>query len=374
MSHTKKNVLVIGASGFVGRHLCKKLSKNPDVKLASIVRKKPRATCEKSDMTINVVDLASRKSLEKVVEGIDIVINLAYDFKSSAEKNIRNFENLTQACIRKKVKHFVHVSSVAVYDDWPHENLTEKSPSTSFGSDYKRAKVFMEKALERFSAAGSLPATIIQPTIVYGPYSWLWTDYIVEKLMTGVVVLPEGLLGLCNVVYVDDVVDALILAALNAQKNGEKYIVSGPEPITWAEFYETYDQYLGTNSIQYHQFSDTAEQFSEGGLKQVLSNPLAIAKWKPVATVLNTIERMFGPTVIAAIKSVVKSIKRSQGEIIYYPSPWDLKMYESNGECSIEKAQSELGYSPKVSFSAGFHKTTLYIDNVLRARFKSASK
>ena len=59
----------------------------------------------------------------------------------------------------------------------------------------------------------ALPGTILQPTIVYGPYSRPWTIDPADMLRYGTVVLPDHGEGICNAVYVDDVVSAMILAA-----------------------------------------------------------------------------------------------------------------------------------------------------------------
>ena len=47
------------------------------------------------------------------------VFNLAYDFRQSAEENLRNFGNLTDLCVEQGAKRLVHISSIVVYYDWP---------------------------------------------------------------------------------------------------------------------------------------------------------------------------------------------------------------------------------------------------------------
>jgi nucleoside-diphosphate-sugar epimerase len=293
MNHTNKNILVIGASGFIGQHLCQKLIQSNDVALTTLARNKSsEVRYEQNKIETAIANLSSQRSIENAIEGIDIVINLAHDFKKSAQENIRNFNNLTQACVAKKIKHFIHISSVAAYDDWPHGDLSEDSPSTISGSDYKQAKVTMEQSLETLSATGSLPSTIIQPTIVYGPYSWLWTDHIVEKLLTGKLLLPKDCSGLCHAVYVGDVVDALILATNITKPRGEKYLISGPSAITWQEFYQYHNQLLGQNSIEYIDIDAPEKQTSNLKDKILGSiNPSTIVNWPLSRLILSWIQR-----------------------------------------------------------------------------------
>jgi len=64
-------------------------------------------------------------------------------------------------------------------------------------------------------------------------------------LRSGLVVLVNGGDGLCNAVYVDDVVQAMLLAATAKEGAGERFLVSGPRPVTWREFYGAYEAMLG---------------------------------------------------------------------------------------------------------------------------------
>src|SRR4029450_2339418 len=51
--------------------------------------------------------------------------------------------------------------------------------------------------------------------------------------------------GICNAVYVDDVVSALLLAAVSVRAPGERFLISGPEHPTWAEFFGGFARMLG---------------------------------------------------------------------------------------------------------------------------------
>ncbi|MFP3380520.1 hypothetical protein SB767_29820, partial [Bacillus sp. SIMBA_069] len=96
-----------------------------------------------------------------------------------------------------------------VYDDWPKGSVSESAPmDRPGGSPYRRAKIAMERRL----MAGKLPAAILQPTIVWGAGSSLWTDGFAEALLAGAVLVPEPE-GLCQGVYVEDVVQACLRAA-----------------------------------------------------------------------------------------------------------------------------------------------------------------
>ena len=69
-------------------------------------------------------------------------------------------------------------------------------------------------------------------------------------LINGTVILPDEGEGICNAVYVDDVVDAMILAAKNPAAVGQRFLISG-DPITWAQFYEALAKAAGARPPKY---------------------------------------------------------------------------------------------------------------------------
>lgn len=369
-----KNLLIVGASGFVGRCLVEALSHDSRFYVTALVRSKRKASWLPASCNRLVVEgLSSKDCVGRVVAGQDLVINLAYDFKQTKQHNVRNFRHLVDACIENGIEHLIHVSSAVVYDGWPDQDINEDGACSCSGSEYKQAKVEMENILLDDSICNEVARTIIQPTIIYGPYRWLWTDYVVERLLTGVLLLPEESKGLCNAVYVSDVVDALVQSALNPSVNCEKYIISGPECVTWREFFEAYNRYLGTDSIQYFEppLSSPASVDGVSQSKRALTNPFLLAEWWGVKQWVGHVERVLGPDVIYRIKNWLRALKRRRGQIVYSPSPSDIHLYKAQGRCFIDKAKRNLGYEPKVDFEKGIHLTASYIDDVLLGRYKS---
>ena len=92
----------------------------------------------------------------------------------------------------------------------------------------------------------------MQPTIVYGPFGAFWTSGLIEFLRHGRVLLPqEEPGGLCNAVYVDDVVDAMLASAEVDAAVGERMLISAEHPITWHGYFQAFERALGVNRIIY---------------------------------------------------------------------------------------------------------------------------
>jgi nucleoside-diphosphate-sugar epimerase len=363
-----RKILVTGAAGFIGARLVEKLADQSGALVTALVRDSNKAeSLQARGVRTIVTDLSDRRRVESAVEGQHTVINLAYDFKRSEKYNLKCFNHLSEACIKHGVEHFIQTSSIAVYDGWPTGNLSEESPFEQTGSEYKNAKLAIELDLLRSAERGLLGSTILQPTIVYGPFSWLWTDHVVEKLLNGTVMLPGNADGFCNAVYVDDVANALVLAALFPGRSGDKFIISGPSPTTWREYYESHNQYLGTASIQYIDAEILAHDSAAAGasLRNAWANPLLLANLKPVRGVLNLVQRVLGDRGIDRLKSLAGNLKGPGNPITYYPTAGEIELYSAGGICSIEKAEKLLGYVPAFDFKSGFDLTARYLDRKL---------
>ena len=97
-------------------------------------------------------------------------------------------------------------------------------------------------------AGEGAPVVVIQPTVVYGPFAPAWTVNVLDQLTTHRGMLVDGGRGICNAVYIDDLVDALLLAAVRPQAVGEAFLISGPQSVTWRELYGRYEEMLGFSS------------------------------------------------------------------------------------------------------------------------------
>jgi nucleoside-diphosphate-sugar epimerase len=218
-------VAVTGATGFIGGRLVERLVEQ-GAAVTCLLRGDPSPRLQRLGAKLCKIDIANEDAVRTGLKGIDWVFHCAYD-SDNAEWNFKALRALIASCRENAWRRFVHVSSFVVYDLPPEGELTEETIGTTARSRYAHIKRELETELLNAVRRDGLPATIVQPTIVYGPFSRPWTIDPADMLINGTVVLPDQREGICNAVYVDDVVDAMILAAKNPAAVGQRFLVSG---------------------------------------------------------------------------------------------------------------------------------------------------
>ena len=115
--------------------------------------------------------------------------------------------------------------------------VDESFPTEHTGRTYGDAKIDAENLCRDFHDGG-LSTSIVRPAIVYGPFSRSWTVGIAKRLLSGRWSEFEGYGdGMCNAVYVDDLVTAILLAARHPAASGEAFNINGAEVVTWNEYF-----------------------------------------------------------------------------------------------------------------------------------------
>lgn len=253
-----KSVFVTGATGFIGKRLVPALL-DSGAKVTALLRSRHGARALEA-MGVHVVTgaLADRGALETALRGQDVLFHLAYDMRAPAADNLEAFDALKQAAEAASVGRIIHISSIVVYDGWPQDDLTEDSLlSRTGGTPYSRAKMAMEQALIQ----GNCPVAILQPTLVYGPGSMLWTDRLADWMAAGSVVLPEPE-GQCNAVFVDDLVQAMLRAAVLQGLGQERFIISGT-PFSWSDLLTGYAGIIGKGTVRHAPLADLAARLPQ---------------------------------------------------------------------------------------------------------------
>jgi nucleoside-diphosphate-sugar epimerase len=227
-------VLVTGASGFLGHAVCNLLSDRGHEAVA-LVR---RSGSEPSNTTPLQGDLTDASALTELVNAAkpDAVIHLAAEIATQRdpqkinEVNVKGTRRLLDACRATDTPRFVFASTV-VTGEAHGEVLTEDRPlpvQTAYGRSKQEG--------ERLVKESGLPHSIIRPSHVYGPGGWYAHEIVKRVKQPGAFAVIGSGSNWWDVVYVDDVAGAMVLAAESSSVNGATYHVVDDEPITQYDF------------------------------------------------------------------------------------------------------------------------------------------
>jgi 2-alkyl-3-oxoalkanoate reductase len=143
------------------------------------------------------------------------------------------------------VRRLVYLSSASVHGQAPPAGTDEDSPlSDRQAIAYNNSKVRAERTLERLRGTGPVEIVRLRPGIVYGPRS-SWRGGFADELLAGRAYLVNGGEGICNALYVDNLVHAIHLAATTPGVDGQVFLLGDRETITWREFYRPIVEALG---------------------------------------------------------------------------------------------------------------------------------
>jgi nucleoside-diphosphate-sugar epimerase len=238
--------LVTGASGFIGGRLVERLVLEHGVEVRALVRN-PAAAARLARFPLTVVrgDVTRPADVVAAARSCDLVFHCAYGTSGSQKHrawvNTEGTRRVLDAARTAGVRRIVCLSTLMVYGQTKDGDLDETAPRRRFGNAYSDSKL----EAERIALASGLPVAVLQPTAVYGPYGGVWTEAVLRALKTGRQILVDGGEGLANAVYVDDLVSAMLLAAVKDGAVGEAFLVSGEEPVTWRELYGRFERMLG---------------------------------------------------------------------------------------------------------------------------------
>ncbi|WP_284163981.1 NAD(P)-dependent oxidoreductase [Frigidibacter sp. SD6-1] len=350
-----RKVLVTGASGFIGRPLVAALVA-AGAEVTALGRTRHSAAPFRGQpvrcLTGAMGDPAAARA---AVAGQEVIFNLAYDFRDTGAANVAALETLIAAAEAEGRARIVHTSSIVVYDDWPAGTLTESSPmDRPGGSPYRQAKVAMERRL----MGSPLPVAILQPTIVWGPGSSLWTDGFAEALIAGAVVLPEPE-GLCQGVYVDDVVQACLRAAVLPDLGRERFIINGPEPFPWSALLEGYSKSLGRGEIRFAPAESLKPAVPHGAEPEPDHAPSAAARISALG------RRLIGRARFEALVRAAKRRLKRGGEM--RPDAHLYELMVAAGRCPSQLAADRFGFSPTFGLVQGLQAVAPHLAQLGRS-------
>jgi len=236
----KANVLVLGASGLVGRRLTALLAQSD---WAAPIAASRRPGAGTMGAPARQLDATDARGMAAALDGVTAVVNCIAGDPRDIAAGARVLADSARA--RGGDLHVVHLSSLAVYGS-ATGTVDESAPLRADHSAYGSAKVAAERSI-----AALAQSTILRPGIIYGPGSPWWTERIGRLLRTRRLgdLGPAGM-GFCNLVHVDDVAAATVAVLRRGPVDADVFNLSTPRPVTWNEYFSAFAAALGAAPVR----------------------------------------------------------------------------------------------------------------------------
>lgn len=245
-----EKVLVTGANGFIGSNLCRKLL-DEGYQVNALVRKSSNLEFIKEmPLTLFYGDITRPETLKpalKKVEKVFHVAGLAADWGpySLFEKiNFQGTKNIALEADTAGVKRFVYVSTVA-FHGFGKQNVREDDPPATNLIPYARTKLLAEQWLWYFAKSSSMEITAVRPGNVFGMNDRTFLFKYIDALLKGKFAeINHGRSKTCPV-YVENLVDIMLLVATEPRAVGNAYLATDGLDISWHEFNMALSKQLG---------------------------------------------------------------------------------------------------------------------------------
>ena len=238
------NILLTGATGFVGNRLLSMLKQQGHHCRAAVRR--PSSTVDVLTESVVVGDIDAQTDWSKAVEGMDVVVHLAarvHIMHDQADNPLLEFRkinldgtrSLAEAAVAAGVKRLVYVSSIKVNGEETKQKAFTPQDVPAPSDPYAIAKWEAEKALQAISRTSGLEVVIVRPPLVYGP--GVKANFLnLIKLVRKRIPLPlAGIKNKRNLVSLDNLASLLMACCVHPAAPGHVFLAADDEAVSTAE-------------------------------------------------------------------------------------------------------------------------------------------
>ena len=323
--------LITGATGFIGYHLSVRLLREGrNIKLFCRPESKHKlSSFFKGSAEIVVGDLCDYDSIIHAMHDVERVYHCAGHVLDWGPKetfystNVQGTRWLLEASVKRNITRFIHLSSIAVFGIPSPSYFDDKTPCDPGNDFYSKSKVEGETLVFRFHRDHGLPVVVLRPPVVYGPGS-SWVKEPLRLIRQNRMFLISGGKGTCHLCYIDNLVDAILLASKSPNAIGQGYIVGDNNSISFKEYFNYLAKIVGAKSVK-------------------KSIPLCLAH------------------IMASLFENTHKLLNLEGRPFLTHTA--VKMLTTQSDMCMDKIRHELDFQPKISVEDGMEQLKVSVHN-----------
>jgi len=353
-------VAILGASGFIGGRLTESLVLNDLAEVRPIVRSfRGLSRLSRFELDCRIADATDQAALEPHLRGCEVVFHCVVGGHDTIMKSL---EATYRAAAAAGVRRLVYLSSAVVHGHNPAPGTTDDSELVS-GQDfeYNVSKVQAEQRLKELSRDGVVETVVLRPCIVFGPRSQWWTAQIATQLLLKTAYLVEGGSGICNTIYIDNLVNAMWLAATKPAAAGQAFLLTDGERVTWREFYASVADAVNLDPAGI--VSVPLDEMRELQRSALLRKRLGKIKQSSVSQLAIGMMSEKAKHVARAVLSNPPPPPGTPARVASGPTvdPEIASLQWCESVLPIAKAATMLGYHPRIGFAEASRRTAAWI-------------
>ena len=313
-----RRATVTGAGGFIGAAVCRSLAAEGASVTGVDIEGAAASRVRAAGAEFAQADVTDRAALERAFDGAELVVHTAAyvrdwgTMEDFVRVNVGGTVAVLDAAEAAGAERLVHLSSVVVYGYHHPGELDEDAFHRTYGIPYIDTKSASDAVASRRGAV------VIRPGDVYGPGSVPWTLRPFELARSGRLAVPGSGDGQMLPVYIDDLVESILLGLLEGEP-GHAYTVWDGAAVTFGEYFDRIGEIAGT------------------GPARRLPKPLL--------------------TLAAKATETLAAVRKRPPEF----STRAMTFVDRRGTASNRRAREELGWQPRVSLDEGLARTKTWL-------------
>lgn len=317
MNLSHKTLLITGIGSFIGQ----RTTEMAIARGMNVVGLEPLSEAaqhaEKRGAKVIIGSATDKTVLERACKGVDIVFHTESIIQPSGDleqfrlTNVEGTINSATVAKRSGAQAFVHLSSALVYGFHYPDQITEEGSLQGENNPFCQTKIESEAAVLKLNDPPNFGVIVIRAGDIYGPEADTWVIRPIQLMQQKVFVLIDGGRGTINHLYVDNLVDGMLLA-LEQDSYGEVFNLTDGTQTSWKDYYLRLAEISG------------------------MPKPISMPKF------------------------LVKKAAHFKGKEINF-SPETIDFITRQHSYSTEKAQRVLGFKPRINLDQGMARTAEWL-------------